>query len=370
VPQDPAALFAGFLRDRSAEILDMMGSNVEALTGQSVEIRAFEGGDDEIGKRFAGRRIYLFPIEDHASNGIPALLALDFGGAVHAGAAFSLMGAGQIKEVLTSKEVPEILHDSIGEVANILCGAALDFVREHADENPEFRRGDTFELVRAGPWPDILDRVAKNIDWQLAGGRLVLDGEEKGAILFAAGEPRAEQPDEDGSAKTGAAADGPQASAEEASPAPAEADGDGEEEDSQQARESAAGAAGGPHDSEFRGLRVTLACHPADTNALRLREQLCSLGAEVSWSGAGSDAVDVAVVISRSPTDMEARVRTLRDGESPPRLVVGSSDRPTRDLVVAARKSGVGGFLVLPTSSAELRELLGRVPAAETVPAG
>lgn len=382
----------------------MMGSNVEALTGQSVEIRPLDPSSGDLGKRFGSRQLYLFPIADHASNPLNALLALDFSGAVHTGASFSLMGAEQVKEVLSSKQVPEILHDSIGEVANILCGAALDYVRENSDENPEFRRGDEFELIRAKPWPDLLERVGTGVEWQVIGGELLIDGEEKGALLLAAGE-QAEasedtsgettqeparaagsgvatvstgQADADGVAASEADSAGPEGSsqdsasaaeggsvsaggvetgADDAGTAPRAA---GEGTDAAPAAPTASSSA--PSAEELRDLHVALACQPADPNALRLRDQLEDLVAQTSWLSGSDGGAEVVIVISRSATDLEARVRSIASGESPPPLIVGCSDRPTRELVMAARRAGVGAFLVLPTGSSQLKEVLARVP--------
>jgi AmiR/NasT family two-component response regulator len=71
---------------------------------------------------------------------------------------------------------------------------------------------------------------------------------------------------------------------------------------------------------------------------------------------------DVAIVISRSATDLEARIRAIAESDAPPALVVAASDLPKPELVKAASKAGVGGFLVLPASSAQLKGLLARVP--------
>lgn len=359
--KDPAAIFAGFINKHPAEILDMMSSNVEALTGQTVEIDDFAPDSDDMAQKFGGKKIYVFPISDHASNPLPGLLALDFTGAVHSGAAFSLMGPGQIKEVLQSKEVPEILHDSIGEVANILIGAALDFVRERVDGSPEFRRGDTFELVRCGPWPDLLNRVADNVTWRTVGGRLLIEGEEKGAILFASGEPMLEQP---AAAPEGETADGAKAAAS-SEPQGAEPDspdaGEGAADDAAAAQ--AEPTPGGPAGS-LSGLRVDLACHPADTGGMTLREQLTTLGASVGQAGERPGAADAVIVISRSPRDLQARVASLGGPEVRPGCIIACSDRPTQELVLAARTSRVSGFLVLPTSADRLYELLSKVTPA------
>jgi hypothetical protein len=401
VSSDPGALFTKFLRKHPAEILGMMGSNVEALTGQTVEVRQLDISSDELSKRFSGRQIYLFPIADHASNPLNALLALDFSGAVHTGASFSLMGAEQVKEVLKSKDVPEILHDSIGEVANILCGAVLDYVRENSEENPEFRRGDTFELIRPGPWPDLLSRIGSGVDWQVIGGELLLEGEEKGALLLAAGEPKSEQDAGDQPAEAsepgeaaasggpgtvttppatgaeeagpeGAAADSPAESARQGSaPADTPAAG-GPEPESRDTPSSEAASPGPPpassspqrelSPSALQSLRVVLACRPADPMALDLKEQLARLGVSHVQVASGRVSADVAIVISRSATDLEARIRAIAESDAPPALVVAASDLPKPELVKAASKAGVGGFLVLPASSAQLKGLLARVP--------
>ena len=71
---------------------------------------------------------------------------------------------------------------------------------------------------------------------------------------------------------------------------------------------------------------------------------------------------EVLFVVSRSPTDLLVRLRSLAAPPLRPALVVACSDRPTRDLVVAARNGHADSFLVLPTTREKLAALLAQAP--------
>ncbi|MDQ7088952.1 MAG: hypothetical protein Q9Q13_14345 [Acidobacteriota bacterium] len=441
----PAAVLARLMREEPETLLKVLAENVEALVGHSVEIQPLDLEGDELASIFGGSQVYVFPVEDHQSGPLPSLLLLDLVGAVHTGASFSLMGAEQVKEVLETGEIPEILHDSVGEVANILCGAAVNVLREKMPKAPEYRRGADFEVITPPPWPGILARVDASHPWDVIAGRIIIADEPKGALLLASSDrtqgmisaeqiaqaskgavsggadddntadapkdPQAgpgaadseapadpggvgaatgaqapRQPQETASGppadaratadpsapqQAGPAAQGDRSSGE--SPAPGQAAPASGGGDSDQAPGAAPGTAsgavpdaesgaGGAAREALAGRRVLLAAHPADPGAFGLRGMLEECGATVGQARPRCCAGEILFVVSRSPTDLLVRLKSLAAPPSRPALVVACSDRPTRDLVVAARNGHADSFLVLPATREKLESLLSQVP--------
>ncbi|HHN73643.1 MAG TPA: hypothetical protein ENK10_00280 [Acidobacteria bacterium] len=389
----PAAVLAKLMREESETLLKVLAENVEALVGHSVEIQPLDPEGEELASIFGEAEVYVFPVEDHQSGPLPSMLLLDLTGAVHAGAAFSLMGAEQVKEILETREIPEILHDSIGEVANILCGAAVNVLREKMPKAPEFRRGADFETTTTPPWPGILARVDDSHPWDLIAGRIMIAGEPKGALLLASSDrvqgivspeqilaatggqparPEAEQgkaPATDETGAAGAPAEAapsaepePAAGALDAAPVAEEPKPAAAAPPATAAGDDAQGAAGGATLSVPEGVRVLLAAHPADMGAFGLRTLLEESGITVHRARARCCEGEILFVVSRSPTDLLVRLKSLAAPPLRPSLVVACSDRPTRDLVVAARNGHADSFLVLPTTREKLAALLAQIP--------
>jgi len=185
VADDATRLFTKLIREEPDVILQILAENVGSLVGAEVEITPIHEDQAQLEETLGDTDLYFFPITDHQENRTTALLIMDLPAAVHAGAAFALMGPEQVQEVLETGEVPDILHDSIGEVANVICGAAANVIREKSGQAPEFRRAADFKKVHAGPWPSILGDIDDNVPWEFVAGRLSLKGEDRGVILFA-----------------------------------------------------------------------------------------------------------------------------------------------------------------------------------------
>ncbi len=393
----PAAVLAKLMREESETLLKVLAENVEALVGHSVEIQPLDPEGEELASVFGEAEVYVFPVEDHQSGPLPSLLLLDLTGAVHAGAAFSLMGAEQVKEVLETREIPEILHDSIGEVANILCGAAVNVLREKMPKAPEFRRGADFETITTPPWPGVLARVDDSHPWDLIAGRIMIADEPRGALLLASsdrvqgivkpeqilaaaggqpGGPEAEKGETPATDETGAAgAPADVVSSTEPEPAAGALATESATEEPEPAAVTTAAAppttaasdeteeaAGAATLSVPEGVRVLLAAHPADMGAFGLRTLLEESGITVHRARARCCEGEILFVVSRSPTDLLVRLKSLAAPPLRPSLVVACSDRPTRDLVVAARNGHADSFLVLPTTREKLAALLAQIP--------
>lgn len=375
------------MREESEKLLSVLAENVEALVGQSVEVRQVSADSEEMAKVFGGQKLYCFPVEDHQSAPLPSMLVMDIPAAVHTGAAFSLMGQEQVKEVLDSGEIPEILHDSIGEVANILCGAAVNVLRETMPEAPEYRRGSEFKVMEAPPWPGLLAEVDDSHPWDLVGGIVLIDGEERGGLLLASsdrsegmissaeiiaaagGSSETDDLDTSDSAGEASAQGTKPAAGDGESPAAAnsqrfttrEAEDDvgneriGEEQTAESTGTSATAQIP-------PGMKIHITCHPADPGARALKTLLEEAGAKVLMATPACANVEVLFVISRSPTDMKIRLKSLANPARRPALVIACSDRPTRDIVVAARAGLVDHFVVLPTNAEMLAELVTAVP--------
>ena len=185
VADDATRLFTKLIREEPEVILQILAENVGSLVGAEVEITPIHEDPAQLEETLGDTDLYFFPITDHQENRTTALLIMDLPAAVHAGAAFALMGPEQVQEVLETGEVPDILNDSIGEVANVICGAAANVIREKSGQAPEFRRAADFKKVHAGPWPSILGDINGDVPWEFVAGRLSLKGEDRGVILFA-----------------------------------------------------------------------------------------------------------------------------------------------------------------------------------------
>lgn len=414
-----AVICARILRNEPEAVVHMLAENIEALVGRKVTGQLLAWDGQEIAKAFGEKSLYIFPIEDFQATSMNAFLVMDLSSAVHTGASFSLMGPEQVKEVLYKNEIPEILHDSIGEVANIICGAVANFIRMRAPSGaPEFRRGTNFRKIEAGPWPDMLRQYDPAIPWDLAAGTLSLEGEPIGAILLgssggkkgriclgreegvineAAGDdpqyvdgipdPEAEIPKEgaespaDGSisaeepASTGGQTEGAvrkaQAAPKPAAHTPAIKPAARKTVVSRPEARPPSGPTPPAHEPTQAlppGVVVQINGQPADPAFIGLRVSLESLGAQilpVYATGSPKDQAAALFVVSRSAVDLASRLDTASRSPFRPGLIIACSDRPTHDLVVASRRAGASTFIVLPAHPSRLFDLLGNLaPAA------
>lgn len=381
----PAAIFAKIIRKDPEAVARVLAENVEALVGGKVSMELVPRNSDQFATLFGDRELYVFPIEDHSGTPFPSLLAFDVPAAIHSGGAFSLMGPEQIKEILRGAEVPEILHDSIGEVANIICGAAVHMIRTRVAEAPQFRRGAGFGRKHVGTWPSLLAEFGPRVPWEIVACKLSMNGEDRGAIFFSASdgeqgkvtreeiiavagpgpepepEPPAEDddipliPDDEPVEAPAPPAPAPRPAAPPPVAEPSWGEPDGLDDDDQPA-----------HDQRER-VRAMVTSLPADPAAAGLRSTLEAVGALVMPAfAASSEQVappDAMFIVSRSRVDLGIRLERFPPGRRPG-LVIACSDRPTPELVRAARGAGADDFLVLPASVERLRALLQKVPAA------
>jgi hypothetical protein len=389
VNPSPAAVFAKIIRRDPDAVARVLAENVEALVGGKVNMELVARDGPDFATLFGDRDLYVFPIEDHHGTPFPSLLAFDLPAAVYSGGAFSLMGAEQIKEVLNSGEVPDILHDSIGEVANIICGAAVHMIRGKVAEAPQFRRGANFRKTHVGPWPSLLAEFGPRVPWEIVACRLSMGGEDRGTIFFSASDgekgrvtrdeiiavagpdpnpPEAPVEEED------VALDGstpPAADGEQSAPASdlEQYDESEEEKDEQEApparRPTPPSAAAPGQDNNVSGMRALVSGHPADPAAAALRSSLEAIGVHVlpafTIPTEQASAPDALFVVSRSPVDLSIRLERVAVTRRPA-IVIACSDRATRDLVVVSRNAGADDFLVLPAVPDRLRGLLSKVP--------
>ncbi len=343
------ALFARLIREQRDDILDMLAENVASLIGKDVDIKPLEADSPEIARIFGRKELFVFPLENHEGEPYPSLLALDLTAAVYSGAAFSMMGDEQIREVMKTKEVPEILFDSIGEVANIICGAAANAIRDMSNEPSEFRRGADFRMVKAKAWPGLLGETDATIPWEIAAGTFGIGDGKIGAILFASSD-----------SQTGTIS--PEAIQEVCASSTSSSDPDQRTETSDHAVPSATPEASDSGPS----LCVHVLGVPTDARLMGLRQLLVLQGAKLSpllGSIPSQETPDVVFVVSRSASDLALRLEALRDSGRTPALCVACSDRPTRDLVLAARKGGADEFLVLPAPQERIAALLEKILA-------
>ncbi len=351
----PPSILARVLRSETEALAGLLRESLEALVGRPVQLEALPADHAELPGLFGGRELFVFPFVDADGGPLPMFLALDLPAAVATGAAFSLMNAEQAREVLASGEVPEVLRDAIGEVAGIVAGSAGKIVRSRAPEGTQaFSRGDDVRRLTPGAWPALVGEIDRGLPWDVLGFRLTIEGAESGALLLGSSD-RSEGPIR---LAPGEDVDTNEVLAEEK--------GDGGAERVEP--DGASAAASLPHDpaspmSEIpRGIKVQVVGNPSDRAMAALRATLAEAGCQLlpvySSGGAGQQA-SALFVVSRSPIDLRSRLESAiakrRAG-----LVVACSDRPTIDLVRAARAGTADSFLVLPADRARLRYLFQR----------
>lgn len=333
--QDPERIFSD------------LAENVAALVGVGVSIETLPSDAATLGPLFGNKNVYLFPIEETAQQPLPALMALDIPGAASMGGALIMMPADAIKQALSTQKIPDMLHDSIGEVANIIVGAVQQILAKDRGGTVEFRRGMNFRQFKPGKWPALLHEVDKTLPWSLAAGRVLFDGEEKGVLLVGSATP-------DGASVA-------------AAPSAGEATagiGAAEHGSSDATRPSTAPLPIADLGAVPSGLKVQVAGFPADTGAVALRQLLERFPVQLLPLYAGLTTVqpDLLLVVSRSHTDIKLRLGALAQSGRRPAMVIACSDRPTREIVLAARVGGADDFLVLPADVARVKQLLVKVP--------
>jgi hypothetical protein len=355
VDRTPPSVLARLLRGEAGALTALLRESLEALAGRPVQLEALRADHSELSQLFGGRDLFVFPFVDGDGGPLPMFLALDHPAAVATGAAFSLMSADQARAVLASGEVPAVLLDAICEVAGIVAGSAGKLVHSRAPGPARaVCRGQDLLRITPGAWPALVGEIDYRVPWDVLGFRLAIDGAEAGALLLGSSE-RLEGPISP-------------ASEEEADTAEVLID------DLAIGGERRAGSDGAPAPASVRdnpperlpgiprGIRVQVVGDPSDLATANLRATLAEAGCQLmpvySAGGAGPQA-SALFIVSRSPLDLRSRLESAlvkrRAG-----LVVACSDRPTIDLVRAARAGTADSFLVLPADRARLRYLFQR----------
>ncbi len=339
---------AGILSTDPERVLNDLAENLAALVGVAVSIEPLRSDAATLGPIFGNKHVYLFPIEDQASTALSACVAMDIPGAACTGGALIMMPADAIKQVLQTQTVPDMLHDSVGEVANIIVGAMQQVIGKQMDTPPDFRRATNFRQEKSGTWPALLQEVDKTANWVVVAGKILFEQEHKGTILIASSSEAVAA--SAATAVTGSAASrtaiGDAAIASPIAVAPP----------SISLGELAAIVA---------GLKVQVAGFPADSAAVSLRNTLERLGMHVFPLHAGLTAnqPDVMFVVSRSHTDLKLRLGAIAGSGRRPALLIACSDRATREIVLAASQGVADDFLVLPADLERLKVILSKAPA-------
>jgi hypothetical protein len=372
----PAAAFAEMIRSDPERVAHALVGNIEALMSERLTAQLLPERGSEVASSFGSRKFFVFPIEDHQHRLIPALFAIDVPTAVRCGAAFSMMNSEGVDEILKSGKIPEVLHDAVGAVANIICGAIANLIRDQVAEASQIRCGLAFRQVSAGPWPAVLAEFGGRIPWDVVPCRLLAGSAERGAVLFGASDGQRGAIDAaevfvvagaslSEWAETVPLGDGMTWIAAGGGTLPA----DPPRRATRELTEIApAWPTSGTIEDEKTGpveapdaIAVLVTGRVADASAAALRRVLEIAGArvlplfpspdETTWSPSA------LFVVIRSVADLSTQLENLPYGRRPA-LIVACSDRPTRELVIAARAEGADYFLVLPTTPELLRELL------------
>lgn len=348
---------SGILTSDPERIFNDLAENVAALVGVAVSIQPLASDAGTLGPIFGNKSVYLFPIEDQSGSAISALVAMDIPGAACTGGALIMMPADAIKQVLQTQKVPEMLHDSVGEVANIIVGAMQQVIGKDLGGTADLRRGASFRQIKPGKWPALLHEIDKSGEWAAAAGKILFEQDEKGTILLACVGAAASDAGTASSTKV----TGGHAAVPDAAPAA------GTTTASPEAQHAAHGPLGaGDLSAVAAGLKVQVAGFPADSAAVALRSTLEHFGVRTlaMHAGLSTHQPDVMFVVSRSHIDLKLRLGAISASGRRPTLLIACSDRPTREIVMAARQESADDFLVLPADLERLRAILSRAPAA------
>jgi hypothetical protein len=345
-------VLARLLRGEVSALAGQMRESLEALVGRSVQLERLPPDHPDLPRLFGERDLFLFPFDDREGRPQPTFFALDRPAAVLTGAAFSLMTHDQVRQALASGELPGTLLDAIREVAGILAGAARRILRSRQAEGiTGFDCGRAVRRLVPGPWPAIVGEVDPGVPWDLLGFRLVIDGRAIGAILIGSsdrGEGLADQSaDED--------ADTAEVPADELTIE----DGGGTSAVGTPAPRPREDEATRPVWDIPHGIRVQVVADPTDRTAAALRAALAETGClvmPVYSSGPAGAQPSVVFVVSRSAVDLRSRL-AVAAAKRRAGLIVACSDRPTVELVRAARAAAADSFLVLPVDRTRLGHL-------------
>ena len=370
MPKTPAGALARTLRESPLDALSAIGESLETLVGRKVETAPLERDGADMARLFGDTELYLFSIENESGRLQKALIALTLDGAIRSGGTYSMMSGTQIENAIESGEVPQILHESVGDVASVLCDAVSARVRERDLEALPFRRGSEYRKTRVSAWPGVLAEFDASQEWELAAAGLSVDGEDWGAALFAAlasgssvsanSEGFEElsrllmpNPDEDEETyHTGIAIVGQE------SFAPAE-------------DRCTTGPSMPVEETSPVGMNTVVAGPTSDPGSLALREMLQKLGCSVKATQtykAGITPLDMLFIVSSNAVDLNVRLDELA-GRGRPERIIACSERSTREMVLAARRGRADAFLVLPTEESKLRRLIAKLaPLPEPTP--
>lgn len=350
----PPSVLARLLRSEVSALAGQMRESLEALVGRSVQLERLPPDHPDLPRLFGERDLFLFPFTDREGRPQPTFFALDRPAAVLTGAAFSLMTHDQVRHALASGELPGSLLEAIREVAGILGGAVRRILRSRQAEGiTGFDCGHEVRRLVPGPWPAIVGEVDPGVPWDLLGFRLVIDGKAFGAILIGSSDlceelARPSTDDEDADTAEVPVAEltleGVGGSGSPGTPVPRR----GEDEATRPVRDI-------PH-----GIRVQVVGDPTDRTAAALRAALTEAGClvlPVYSSGPAGAQPSVVFVVSRSAVDLRSRLGVAAAKRRAGELIVACSDRPTVELVRAARTAAVDSFLVLPADRTRLGRL-------------
>ncbi len=377
-------LLAKVIRREPEALGRAVAQGAETLFGRRASVELLKVGGPSLAALFGGRRLFVFPLRDERAAVCPAFLTMDATAAVRCAAACASLPSTQVKMLLASGAVPNPLRQALGQAASALCAAASAVVRARKPQAAELLRGPVCKEIAVGPWPALLVQFSPRAPWEIVACRLIVAGEKCGAILFAASDGRRAD-------TTGESADTAAASGEGAATAPV---GDGPVRTSRpkseappdryttggctsaarpdnrapQSNNSPPQSDNSPPQARAAQTCVLVMGQPTDPATAWLETSLKEAGtcvlagvAALVRSGRHPDAL---FVVSRSPTDLAARLASALAGGRPA-MVVACSDWPTQDMVVAARNAGVDEFLVLPAATERLRSILDRALAPE-----
>jgi hypothetical protein len=341
------------LRGEASALAGQMRESLEALVGRSVQLERLPPDHPDLPRLFGERDLFLFPFTDREGRPQPTFFALDRPAAVLTGAAFSLMTHDQVRRALASGELPATLLEAIREVAGILAGAARRILRSRQAEGiTGFDCGHEVRRLVPGPWPAIIGEVDPGVPWDLLGFRLVIEGKAIGAILIGSSDATEEL--------AGPSADDEDADTAEVPVAELALEGG--------VGSGSAGTSAPPREEDEatrpvrdipHGIRVQVVADPTDRTAAALRAALAEAGCLVmpvySSTGPGAQP-SVVFVVSRSAVDLSSRLGVAA-AKRRAGLIVACSDRPTVELVRAARTAAADSFLVLPADRTRLSHL-------------
>jgi len=354
VQKAAASILARTLRSDVGALVAPLEEALEALIGRAARIEPIAPGRGDLARLFGGRDLFIFPFVGSTEPAPPIFLAMDLPAAISAGAAYGFAHPDEARRALASGVVPPALCEAIGEVASIMAGTLAGILRGRAAAGMEIVvEGIGFRRRRVGPWPEIVAEVDGTLPWEARGFRLLLEGSDAGALLVAASDGR-----------TGVVRLSPDLEELDTSEIPPE-----------EGALLGTGVPGEAHGEETAvtrwiaaappGTQVLVCGPPGDGAVAGLRVVLEEEGCEVLPGNAAAPTrtASALFIVSRSAADMRARLTSMTAIRRPP-LVIACSDRPTIDLVRAARDAAADSFLVLPADRTRVRELFRRLVEA------